>query len=148
MRLEHADNTASSASSGRKSLLNEGGPVASNWTAKMSASSSTRSGRMDTKRHLNKRCAYSRFSLSMPNNVCSYVSSKLSGRSARALRILAGKLRRSLSTWQTTQRNLCYDVSNMRHHKHDLSLHAIRISGKRINNKGLVFLSPSPHPPV
>jgi len=38
------DITASSASGGRKFSLNDGAAVASNWTAKISPSSSTRSG--------------------------------------------------------------------------------------------------------
>ena len=149
-RLEHADNTAFSVSSGRKCSLNERGAVASNWTARMSANSSTRSGRMDAERHSNKCRACSRFSLSMPDNDRAYVPSKLSGRSARILRILAGKPRRRLSTWQMAYRNL-YEmrwVSNLRHYIHNLSLHAMRLLGERIDNQILVIFSPSPHPPV
>ena len=111
MRLEHADITASSVFSGRQSGLNIGVAVAPNRTAKISASSSTRRGRMETVRHRRSRWVYSRFSLSTPNSVCSYVSSKLSGRSSSTLRMLAGKVRHSLSIWQTTHRNLQDHVS-------------------------------------
>ncbi len=113
MRLEHAEKTASSASGGRQSASNIGDSSSSNLTARMSASSSTRSGRMDTARQRKRRCAYSRFSSSMLDSMCSYVSSKPFGKSFKMLRILAGKLRRSLSIWQTTHRNLGHHVSIM-----------------------------------
>src|SRR5258708_34288852 len=106
MRLEHADIDASYALSGGQAALNVGGAALGRRTAKTSASSSTRRGRMDTTRHRKSRWAYSRFSLSMPIRVRSYVLSNDSGKSSNTFRILAGKVRHSLSTWQTAQRNL------------------------------------------
>src|SRR5579863_8899109 len=112
----------------------------------MSASSSTRSGRMDTARHRKRRWACSRFSLSMPNNVCSYVSSKLSGKSFKMPRILAGKQRRSLSSWHTIQRNLSHHVGiQFRRVKGSNGLHAVGLFRERIDNQLLIFLSPLPH---
>src|ERR1700755_883014 len=106
MRLEHADSTASSEFSGRTAALNVGGADLGKRIARTSASSSTRRGRIDTARHRNSRWAYSRFSSSMPSKVRPYVSSNVFGKSSNTLVILAGNARHSLSTWQTTQRNL------------------------------------------
>src|SRR6266852_9286155 len=106
MRLVHADNTASSAFSGRQAALNVGGAALGNRMARTSASSSTRRGQMDTARHRKSRWAYSRFSSSLPSRVRLYVSSNVFGRSSNTLLILAGNVRHSLSAWQTTKRNL------------------------------------------
>ena len=111
MRVEHAEITASSAFSGRQAVLNVGCSALSNRTARISASSSTRRGRIDTVRLRKSRCAYSRFSSSMPSRVRLYVSSNVFGKSFKTPRILAGKQRRSLSTWQMTHRNLQGHVS-------------------------------------
>src|SRR6266567_5629761 len=106
MRLEHADSTASSAFCGRQAVLNLGSAALGNRIARTSASSATRRGRIETARHRKSRCAYSRFSSSMPSRVRLYVSSKVFGKSSNTLLILAGNVRHSLSNWQTTQRNL------------------------------------------
>src|SRR6266576_1898523 len=106
MRQEHADSTASSAFSGRQAALNVGVAALGNRMARISASSLTRRGRIDTARHRKSRCAYSRFSSSMPSRVRPYVSSNVFGKSSNTLLILAGNVRHSLSTWHTTQRNL------------------------------------------
>ena len=106
MRLEHADSTASSAFSGRQAALNVGGAALGNRMARTSASSSTRRGRIETARHRKSRWAYSRFSSSIPSRLRPYVSSNVFGKSSNTLRILAGNVRHSLSTWHTTQRNL------------------------------------------
>src|SRR6266403_1939707 len=42
----------------------------------------------------------------MPSRVRSYVSSNVFGRSFKTFRILAGRVRHRLSTWQTAHRNL------------------------------------------
>ena len=90
---------------------NVGVAALSKRTAKISASSWTRRGRMETVRHWKRRWAYSRFSSSMPSSVRLYVSSRLFGKSSKTLRMPAGKQRRSLSIWHTTHRNLCDHVS-------------------------------------
>src|SRR5260370_2787612 len=110
-RLEHADITASCALCGREGGLNAGGAALGNRTAMTSASSSTRRGRMDTTRHRKSRWAYSRFSSSIPIRVRSYVSSNVFGKSSNTFRILAGKVRHSLSILHTAQRNLQHHVS-------------------------------------
>ena len=111
MRLEHADITASSAFSGRQAALNVGIAFPLNRTARISASSSTRRGRIDTVRHRNSRRAYSRFSSSIPSRERPYVSSNVFGKSFNRLRMFTGNVQRSLSTWQTTHRNLQDHVS-------------------------------------
>ena len=151
IRLEHAETTASSALSGRQAALNVGNSVFSNLIARISASSSTRRGRIDTVRHWKSRCAYSRFSSSIPSSVRLYVSSNVFGKSFNTLRILAGNVRHNLSIWQTTQRNLQYNVSIYREAKGKglvYDLHAIRFGGQRMDNKLLVLFFPSPHAPV
>jgi hypothetical protein len=119
MRLEHAEITASSAFTGRQAALNVGSSVLSNRIARISASSSTRRGRIDTARHRKSRCAYSRFSSSISSSVRPYDSSNVFGKSLNTLRILAGNVRRSLSTWQTTHRNLQHHVSIYRNAQHE-----------------------------
>ena len=64
---------------------------------------------MDTQRHLN--VLVSRYRCPTKRMVLLDILSKTSGRWVMALRILAGKQRRSLSTWQTTHRDLSYEVS-------------------------------------
>ena len=105
------DITASSALSGRQAGSNVGIDVPLNRTARTSASSSTRRGRIDTVRHWKSPWAYSRFSSSMPSRERPYVSSNVFSKSFNTLRMLTGKVRRSLSTWQTTNRNLRHHVS-------------------------------------
>ena len=63
------------------------------------------------------------------------------------LGISRGKLQHNVSTWQTTQRKLCYDVSILGYHKRDLELdlRAIRILRELFNNQIPVLLPPSPH---
>src|ERR1700761_138801 len=48
----------------------------------------------------------------MPFNICSYVSSKLSGNSLRNWRRFGGKQCRSVSNWQNTHLNLYNNVRN------------------------------------
>jgi hypothetical protein len=50
--------------------------------------------------------AYICFSLSIPSNVRSYVSSKVWGNLSRVLRIAIGKQRCNISNWQKTHLNL------------------------------------------
>jgi hypothetical protein len=101
---------------------------------------------VDTARHRKRRRAYFRFSLSMFSNVRSYVSSKLFGNSSKTLWILAGKLRRSLSIWQTTQRNLPHHVSTrLEAAKVGVGLHPISLLREGIDNQLLVLLPPLLH---
>src|SRR5579863_266716 len=88
-RLEHVDNTAYTGSSRRNFSSNFGIGLTSKSKARKSASSSTRSGREATATHWNRRWAYSQFDL-ISRNVRSYVSSSVSGNSARARRRRAG----------------------------------------------------------
>ena len=106
MRLEHAESTASSALFSCQPVSNWGSTSPSNRTARISASSSTRSGLTDTERHWKSRCANFHFSSSIPSNVCSYVASNVFGKLSKVPRILEGKHRRRFSNCQYTHLNL------------------------------------------
>jgi hypothetical protein len=106
IKVEQAERTASSGLSGRQPSLRLGPAAGSNSIANTSASSSTRSGQMATTKHWKSRRACCRFSLGIPSNARSYVSSKVVGNSFNALRILEGIHRRKVSSWQNAHRNL------------------------------------------
>jgi len=125
MRLEHTETIVSSGYAGRRPVLSVGSASSSNRIARISASSSTRRGRGDSMIHRKSRCAYSRFSSSIPNRVRLYVSSNVFGKSSKTFRMLAGRVRRSLSTWQTIQRNLRDHVSVRREGYDQRTRHAI-----------------------
>jgi hypothetical protein len=112
MRLEHAESTASSVSSGRQPSIRSAVVSDSNRIARTSASSSIRRGRKEATSHRNRRCACFHFSSGISNNVRSYVSSSVVGSSFRIRRILEGKHRRSVSNWQNTHLNLNYSMRN------------------------------------
>ena len=69
MRLEHAKSTASSALPSRQPVLNCAGAPASKRTARISARTSMRSGRIDTVIHWKSRCSNCRLTLSTVRNV-------------------------------------------------------------------------------
>src|SRR5258708_40183385 len=125
-----------------------GSSPSSNWIARTSASSSARSGRMGSARHLKSRCAYACLSRGIPSSMRSYVSSKLVGNSSRKRRITHGKQRRRASSWQTIQRNLHYHVRTIIVWLSNDGLHSISLLRERLDNHFLLFLPPSSHVPI
>ena len=107
IKQEHDDRSACSWSSHRQPVFNVGiSSPTSKSTARTSASSSTRSGRVATTRHCNKRRALSMFGFLISRSTRSYVSSNDFGNSSSVRRTLDGKQCRRVSSWQNTQRNL------------------------------------------
>ena len=107
IKLEHDDRSACSSSSQRQVVFNFGIPSAtSKSTARTSASSFTRSGRVATTRHCNRCRAWSRFGRLISRSTRSYVSSKDSGNSPSVRRKLDGRQCRRTSNWQNTHLNL------------------------------------------
>ena len=113
-----------------------------NSTARTSASSLAVNGRRATARHCKRRRAYSHFSSSIPSNIRSYVSSKVLGNSFSARRMLPGKLRRSISSWRKTQRNLDHGISVIIPSRSADPLHSIGFCSQRVDDKPLIFLPP------
>src|SRR6266478_2039528 len=113
--------------------------------ANISASSSARSGRMDSARHLKRRCACPCLSRGIPSIIRSYVPSKVVGISSKAWWIADGKQRRRAASWQTTQRNLYYHVRTIMTWLSSDDLHPISILRERPDNRFLVLSLPSPH---
>jgi len=68
MRLEHTDITVSPGFSGHRTCIKYRRRYLVELNCKISASSSTQKGRIDSMRHQDSRCAYSRFSSSMTSN--------------------------------------------------------------------------------
>src|SRR5712672_481959 len=82
IKLEHVEDTASSGSAGRQSSSYFGTGPSSNAIAKISASSSTRSGRKDSARHAKRRRAKSWLEPGMPCEMRSYLPPRSPSRSA------------------------------------------------------------------
>ena len=146
-RLEHADITASSLSSQRQPKFNFGIPSALKSTARISASSLTRSGRAAATRHCNNRCACPWLGFLISRSMRSYVSSKLSGSSSKMCWTLDGKQCRSTSNWQNAHRNLSHNLTFV-NEQMATPLHSIRLLRQCLDNQILVLIPPFPHPPV
>ena len=107
IKLEQDNRSACSWSSHRQSGFSLGIPSEpSRSTARTSASSSTRSGRVAATRHCNKRRELSLFGFLISRSTRSYVSSNDSGNAPSVRRRLDGKQCCRVSSWQNTQRNL------------------------------------------
>ncbi len=111
IRFEQAESTASGFA-GRQSCRTSSAASQPDSIVTISASSSTRSGRIAATMHWKSRCAF-RHSLSgMSCKIRSYVSSRLAGNSFRASRILEDMHRRRLSSWKYTHLNLSGCINN------------------------------------
>jgi len=141
-RLEQADNTASLASTGRQYGLNVGVAALSKRTAKISASSWTRRGRMETVRHWKRRWAYSRFSSSMFHQGSSASPPRRSECRRENSDAACRFGTRPIETYAITL------VSVVKLHIMSQNLHAVCASREHINNQLPVLLSPTPHLPV
>src|SRR5712672_29888 len=143
IKLEHVEDTASSGSAGRQTSSYFGTGPSSNAIAKISASSSTRSGRKDSARHAKRRRAKSWLDPGMPCKMRSYVSSKPSGMLSRARRIAEGKVFIRACSWQTIHRNLYESMRAVGLWKNNDRLHSIGFLTGRTDDHFLVL-----HPPV
>ena len=107
-KLEHADITATSGSFQRQFECSFGVPSELKSIVRISASSSTRSGRTAAARQYRNRRAYPWIGFLISLSIRSYGSTRLSGNSFRICGMSDGRLFCRTSSWQNAQLNLIH----------------------------------------
>jgi hypothetical protein len=144
-RVEQVKSKDRSASLGRQLAWNLGIVSASKSIVKISASSSTRNGRIDTTRQWNTWSARFMSASSIPSKIRSYVPAKVPGNSSKTCRIRCGRQRRRHSSWQWTHLNLVCRVSFQYAIKTSQDLHPASSLRECLDHELFIFFSPPPH---